>query len=222
MKVPVEIMHEIVEHVARPLLDGDTNNPGSPPRTLLTQSDAAQALQTLFNLCLVSHMLYDITLPVLYREFALGYNDTSGIFLQPQMGQRMVAFSRTLLLRRDLAGLVKRAFLHPKLVEQMGWENKKMISALAKKKLNNAVFDDQPIETLIYALMPNLERLVFAGQSWVMVPIAVREVAWKHLKGPEQTDEYGWRFTEAEVVRIYDQEMSDCTYIPLPDEDDDL
>lgn len=222
MKVPGEIMYEIIEHIARPHLD-QTADPGSPRRTHPPQSDAAQALQMLFNLCLTSRLLYDMTLPVLYREFALGYNDIPGNIFQPQMGQRMVAFARTLLIRRDLAGLVKHAFLHPKLVAQMGSENMSMISALAKKCLKNAVFNDQPIEILIFALMPNLERLVFAGRSLVLVPIAVREVAWKHLKGPEQTEAYGWSFTESEALRKYEDNMTMtlCVNFPLPDEDDD-
>jgi len=234
MKVPVELLHEIIELVARPHLNEIPNpHAGSIPRTTYhpTQSDSAQALQTLFNLCLTSHLLYEITLPILYREFALGYNDIPGDSFQPQIGQRMTAFARTLLMRRDLACLVKRAFLHPRLVGRMGAENIKMISALTRKRLSNDVlllFGDQPpaVEMLIFALMPNLERLVFAGlYSWVNLPLAVREVAWKRLGNGagEQTVEYGPSFTEAETIRRLEEEeqMTRCAYLPLPDEEDD-
>lgn len=216
MKVPVELLYEIVEHVARPHLD-DIPGSGSTP------SDDAQALQTLFNLCLTSRLLYDITLPVLYREFALGYNDIPSDHFQPQIGQRMTAFVRTLLIRRDLAGLVKRAFLHPGLVERMGPENRKMISALAKKCLKNDLLNEQPIEILILALMPNLERLVFAGFLWAGIPLAMRAATWKLLKWSEETADYGCSFTEAEAFRQLERDIvtNGCMSIPLPDEDDD-
>ena len=99
-----------------------------------------------------------------------------------------------------------------------------MISALAKKRLKNAVFDNEPIETLMYALMPNLERLVYAGRSWVVVSSAVREAAWKKLKGVEQTEEFGWGFSEEEVIRRFEEEieLDRCAGYVLPDEDDDL
>ncbi|KAK0652355.1 hypothetical protein B0T16DRAFT_454731 [Cercophora newfieldiana] len=249
MKVPTEIMQKIVQHVAHPIIpdqqtaaedvrDPSSTSPPTYPIITTTQFDtaAAQALQTLFNLCLVSHALYDITLPILYREFALGYDDIHGSCFPRQMGQRMVAFARTLLTRRDLAGLVKRAFLHPGLVGQMGWENRKMVSELAKRKLKaegggwggggggGEVFDGLPIEGLMYALMPNLERLVFAGREGALASlVALREVAWENLERVEQTETYGESFTELEARRRQEEELTTmiaCGSCPLPDEDD--
>lgn len=216
--LPTEILQQIVQNVARPLLD-QTPSPSSPSPTYPTPASAYTALQTLFNLSLTSRLFYDLTLPLLYHEFSLGYKDIPGSHLPPQAGQRLVAFARTLLFRRDLAALVKRAFLHPKLVEQMGAENRKMISTIAKKKLKDEVFEDQGIEVLVFALMPNLERLVFAAQGWAPVPLAVR-VAWEGLKGPEVVGEYGWSFSEKESLGRYEEMIA--TGLPLPDEDDDL
>ncbi|KAK0622627.1 hypothetical protein B0T14DRAFT_514167 [Immersiella caudata] len=247
MRIPPEIIIEIIEYIARPHLQQlelqNTNPPSqntsvtTPPtitstatiNTTQTQAQAqavSLALQTLLNLTLTSQPLQTLTLPILYRHFALGYNDPSGINLPPHGGQRLVSFTRTLLLNPALAALVKRAFFHPKLVSQMGSENMIMISAIAKRRLKklhggeSVVFDDQPIETLMYALMPNLERLVFAGRRYVLVPGKVREVAWKGLKGVEQAEEYGWSFSEMEGLRRYEEELG--INMALPDEDDDL
>ncbi|KAK4450967.1 hypothetical protein QBC34DRAFT_436963 [Podospora aff. communis PSN243] len=229
MTFPPEILIEIINHIAHPALSQlehpDPSNPPTHP-PLPPSSSPALALQTLFNLCLTSRTMHTLTLPTLYREFALGYTDHAGTqLLTPRAGPRMVAFARTLLLHPHLAELVRRAFLHPKWVSQMGSENMTMISALARKRLkkmhagNFAVFDGQPIEVLMYALMPNLERLVFAGQGWVLVPGAVAGVAWKRLKGVEQTGAYGWSFSEGERLREYEAEIG-CG-LALPGEDDD-
>ncbi|KAK5656919.1 hypothetical protein OQA88_3441 [Cercophora sp. LCS_1] len=219
MKVPVEIMYQIVEAVARPLLNHIMAP--SPTSTLPTQPEATQALQTLSNLCLTSHLLYEITTPILYREFALGYNDVPGAHFKPWYGQRMVSFARTLLARRDLAALVKRAFLHPKLVGLMGDENRMMISALAKKTLCDDVYKDKAIEVLIFALMPNLECMVFAGLSWTPIPAGVTSLAWPKLKGLHQVEEYGWSFSETELIRHYEAEIACGIPLGYPDEDDD-
>ncbi|KAK0645405.1 hypothetical protein B0T16DRAFT_139679 [Cercophora newfieldiana] len=226
-KLPTELMLQVVTAVPCRFLDEvQTLGAGSasvpPPNSIPTPAAAAQALQTLFNLCLVSRLAYDITLPTLYHEFSLGYSDIAGEHFQPRIGLRLAAFARTLIARRDLAAMVKRAFLHPKLFGLIDDEKKSEICSQAKKILNNEVFDNQHVDILILALMPNLERLVFAGCSWAPVPTAVRNVAWKHLKSLELVPYYGWSVGEAELIREYQEELSQGIVIPLMDSDDDI
>lgn len=218
--LPTEMLHQIIQDISRPFLEHTVSSDSTYPTPAPTA--AAQALQTLSSLSLTSRRFHDITLPILYREFALGYTDIPGTHLTPQMGQRTAQFAQTLLARRDLAALVKQAFLHPKLVELMGEENRETICAAARKALDHEIFNDQSIEVLFFALMPNLERLVFAGCSWVPMPLAVRAVAWKSLKGPEMVEEYGWSFSEGVLLKKYEEELVSCSWNAIPDEDDDL
>jgi len=223
LNLPTEILYQIVQDISQPFLD-----PALSPDLVPTPTAANQALQTLAHLTLTCHRLHDVTLPILYREFSLGYTDIPGTHFTPQMGQRTAEFTRTLLERRDLASLVKHAFLHPKLVELMGEENREVICALAKKVLRRDeehvwADDQQPIEVLFFALMPNLERLVLAACSWIPpISIALREVAWKKLKGLEMVDEYGWSFSEGLLVKKYEEELINGIWYGIPDEDDDL
>ncbi|KAK1757977.1 hypothetical protein QBC47DRAFT_440335 [Echria macrotheca] len=220
--LPAELIHQIVQHISYPLLDPVLTPNSSNPPPSLSARNAAQALHSLSNLSLTSKLLYDVTTPLLYREFALGYTDPKGIHFRPSVGQRTVSFTRTLLTRRDLAALVKHAFLHPKLIELMGAENREIVSSLAKRTLNHDVFDGEDIEVLVFALMPNLERLVFASCSYVPMSLPVRRAAWKNLKSLELVAEYDWSYSQLQVIKRYEEDILSGWVGTLPDEDDDL
>lgn len=240
MTLPTELQNEIIEAVACRFLDPLKSEPSvqvsnsdpssfSPPfppspTSHPSPTEAAQSLQTLFNLSLTSRHLYTLTLPVLYREFSLGYNDYTGDNFPPDIGHRMSRFCETLLTRRHLAALVKSAFLHPKLFEHLGDECVTFYSELARKALgNDEVFDKEGrgIDILMLALMPNLERIVFAGCTWVPVPSEVRVVAWRNLKSLEIVEDYGWGAGETSLLRRYEEELEQSLVIPGVDSSDD-
>ena len=196
------------------------------------------ALQTLANLCLTSRPLREITLPFLYQELSLGYGDVKGEhFSPPRAGQRLASFLRTVIRNREIARFVKRAFLHPKIVEGMGDDERDSVARLAREFLRSGdgsmkgerkpygeVFRDQRFEVVVLALMPRLERIVFAGYGYVPIPGEVmRSGVWERLKTVEIVTEYGWSFSELVMIREYDRDMVGCYYdIPWEGGDDDL
>lgn len=204
--LPTELQLQIIQTIPRPFLNiaaSETpetpTTPAAPFRRALlpTQTQSAQqALQTLSNLCLVSRHLYTLTIPLLYEEFSLGYNDPTSDHFQPQSGQRIFAFARTILSNPNLAALVKGAFIHPQLLYRIPPElNPTFSSLLAGALIDGMELHDKPHEIVIVAHMPNLERLVCAGPGWEDTIATVRPLAWKKLKSVEVVEGYGRRET---------------------------
>lgn len=70
----------------------------------------------LVSLCLVSRRLRDVAQPFLHHEFVLGYGD-SWRSASSSWDRRLTSFLRTIERRPDLATVVRRVSLHPKLLE---------------------------------------------------------------------------------------------------------
>lgn len=71
------------------------------------------------NLCLVSRQLRQLVEPILYQEFMPGYGDR-WCYTRYTWDRRLTVFMRTVARRRDLAAHVRRIYIHPHLITDLG------------------------------------------------------------------------------------------------------
>lgn len=76
------------------------------------------------TLCLVSRQLRQVVEPILYQEFMPGYGEP-WCYNHYTWDRRLTAFMRTVAHRRDLAAHVRRIYIHPHLITDLGIEEPK-------------------------------------------------------------------------------------------------
>lgn len=205
LELPSEILCAIVQ--AGFVSAFGTTTPGEagayPPHPLYPPREYYRpAITTLYNLCFVSRRLRDAALPVLYREFAVGYGDHDG---QPSrfgsLEGRLAEFFHTLIRRRDLAALVRHAFLDPRLLTLMSQEEMLRViseasrvlgtpesASLASKARDGTLHcgNEACVTFLAFALMPNLEHMALPASAWLGGSVTP---AWPRLKSLEFIDD---------------------------------
>ncbi|KAI1774354.1 hypothetical protein F4818DRAFT_80234 [Hypoxylon cercidicola] len=67
--------------------------------------------KALYSMCLVSRKLRDVAQPILYHQFIPGYGDCWGS-ARSVWDRRLLPFVRTIILRPDLAAMVRRLYFH--------------------------------------------------------------------------------------------------------------
>lgn len=122
--LPAETLNSIFGHFCLHCCHGDKEGPDSYFRSSENRQQEAHERswyladyrQPLLSLCLVSRRLRDVAQQVLHHEFVLGYGDSwrSASF---SWDRRLTSFLRTVGGRPDLAAVVRRVSLHPKLLE---------------------------------------------------------------------------------------------------------
>ncbi|KAI0024112.1 hypothetical protein F4780DRAFT_636786 [Xylariomycetidae sp. FL0641] len=145
-QLPTEIINLIFGHFC---LHCQQNEQHTPPddyfrgtRQLYDEpSWYCQQRQPLLSLSLVSKYIQGLAQPILHHEFLLGYGDSwrSRSFA---WDGRLLSFMRTMAQRRDLARVVKRAYIHNKLLESVNYRDALPTFKLAARALGIRVPDD--------------------------------------------------------------------------------
>lgn len=175
------------------------------------QARADQALKTLYNICLVSRCFREFGQRVLYQEFSLSYD----IFIKMTINKeetwwpgRLASFINTLVARPDLAALVKRAFIHIRLLVP---EELEASMEQAERALGIPQCRRQDPWTrllyLIFGLMPNLEHMVLQPYCSGHRKLPANPLEWMAPSLPV------WEFPRLRSLELsHDSEIS---YIPL-------
>ncbi|KAK5995561.1 hypothetical protein PT974_03973 [Cladobotryum mycophilum] len=101
------------EHIS--ILQSSTQqiHQGKPLEKASRESDH----HTLWSLCLVSKQFRDLAQPLLYHQFIVGYGIEGRMYDSER--QRLLAFTQTVMRRRDLARKIDRVFIHRGLVDSL-------------------------------------------------------------------------------------------------------
>lgn len=114
--IPTEVLTNILDHLAC----SKVFNPRREDEFWYTRWYVPD-YQALYSVCLTSRRLRDIGQRVLYRSFKPGYGH-GRMFRNFTWKGRLIMFLRTLLLRPDLAALVRTCFISARLVAHVGEE----------------------------------------------------------------------------------------------------
>ena len=180
--------------------------------------------QALVSLSLVSRRLRDIAQNFLYHEFALGYGDSWRSDLY-SWDNRLLPFLRTLVQRRDLASLVKHAYIHPRLLSMTRIDLDEARTLL--KEAGNVLGVDLP-----HAWRQRIPQLHIEGRMGRRPYFGAfladfldgkgdldeqsRQDLKKHLNDGAQ---YARRWLAAEIVAMLIAHLPNLEYLGLDDDD---
>ncbi|KAK0613716.1 hypothetical protein B0T14DRAFT_569731 [Immersiella caudata] len=159
--LPNEILLAVIEAAYEPALVWEADEPADPD-----PANQYLVLKAICNLCLVSRWFRSAAQPIMYREFSLGYGQNWRPAPWGSWVGRWAALVTTLAARPDLAGQLRRAYIHRSLIDAVNEEEFATGVEHAKRALSITLPDDQLpwdkselLHFLTLSLMPNLEHL---------------------------------------------------------------
>lgn len=166
--LPLEILHVILGHLGvftrrRPLSEPLfclSNNYLVQPGGQQPASYPKEC-HLLRTMCLVSRRLRQLVEPILYQEFMPGYGEPWW-YNHYTWDRRLTDFMRTVAYRRDHASYVRRIYIHPHLMTDLGIEEPKEVSPLYSRPITRQEAQDT-LREVAQALGNNDLRPLSAG-----------------------------------------------------------